>query len=544
MRARAAMLILAMSAFGLSCPRVPEGSGPAALRSSPSGGRAAADAIGVRIPFPAKIALPAPGADAAAQTAAPETWGALPDELIDDGSDDDVEDAGLPPEVPASQPVPELASTALETWVYAEPRWSARRIGYLRAGAIVERDLEPEGRSSCPEGWYRIQPKGFVCARKTATLDVFDPVVEASRPGPRRDGLPYHYVMSRFPTPPLYARLPSADEQRRHEPNLEGHLQRYARVAAEPDFVTPPEPDPLPPSLLYDQPAPSLQNERPRDPARLLLGRAGVRSGFGLLAQFDHDGRRFGLTTELAVIPIDRTRFVSPSTFHGIELSDEVTLPVAFVTSRHAVRYELGGDNRLHRGAALGFRQALPLTGRVRGRGSAQYYEVTDGTWVQAAQIVRVDPMKKPPAWSRGSRKWIDVSILRQSLVAYEGQKPVYATLVSTGVDGIGDHEETHSTIQGAFLIHTKHVSVTMDSDEAGDEFDLRDVPFVQYFTEGYALHGAYWHDDFGKPRSHGCVNLAPIDAAWLFGWTTPEVPDRWHAALSLKQGTLVFTHP
>ena len=78
----------------------------------------------------------------------------------------------------------------------------------------------------------------------------------------------------------------------------------------------------------------------------------------------------------------------------------------------------------------------------------------------------------------------------------------------------------------------TRRVTVTMDGDEAGDEFDLRDVPWVQYFTEGYALHAAYWHDDFGVPRSHGCVNLAPLDASWLFEWTDPEVPEGWNAAL------------
>jgi len=116
--------------------------------------------------------------------------------------------------------------------------------------------------------------------------------------------------------------------------------------------------------------------------------------------------------------------------------------------------------------------------------------------------------------------------------------------LVSTGADGLGDPKKTHSTMQGVFRIHTKHISVTMDGDEVGDEFDLRDVPFVQYFTEGYALHAAYWHDDFGTPRSHGCVNLAPRDASFLFGWTTPEVPKEWHAGLSTKSGTVVYTHP
>src|SRR6185437_6031612 len=55
------------------------------------------------------------------------------------------------------------------------------------------------------------------------------------------------------------------------------------------------------------------------------------------------------------------------------------------------------------------------------------------------------------------------------------------------------------------------------------------DVPYIQHFHEGYALHGAFWHDEFGHPRSHGCINLAPADAAWLFEWTDPVVPPDWH---------------
>jgi lipoprotein-anchoring transpeptidase ErfK/SrfK len=116
----------------------------------------------------------------------------------------------------------------------------------------------------------------------------------------------------------------------------------------------------------------------------------------------------------------------------------------------------------------------------------------------------------------------------------------VFATIVSTGEGGLAGN---HATKQGTFLIHTKHVTVTMDSDAAGESFDLHDVPHVQYFNGGYALHGAYWHDDFGKPRSHGCVNLSPHDAAWLFAWTSPELPEGWHGALS-ESGTLVHIHP
>jgi L,D-transpeptidase catalytic domain len=467
----------------------------------------------------------------------------LPPELVDDGSDDVKDPDPPPPEKPARE-VDELASTAKETWIFAEPHWKARRIGYLRAGAIVPRRAEPAARNhACPEGWYRIEPRGYVCVGATATLNVSDAVVETSAKRPLRSGLPYTYVMSRFPPPPFYARLPSAEEQQSVEPDLAGHLRSAARMALDPSYVAPPPAEPVPGVLLYGRAAPGLSGER-RSASALTIGHAQPRSGFALLSTFDHEGRRFGLTTELAVLPLDRTRVVQPSTFSGIHLDDETTLPVAFVKSHHATRFVIGPGGLLSRGEPLGFRQAVPLAGEERRIGGEAYLVARDGSLLRSEQAVRIDRSQHAPAWATGTRRWIDVSILHQSLVAYEGRKPVYVTLVSTGADGLGDPKKTHSTIQGAFLIHTKHLSVTMGGDTIGDEFDFRDVPFVQYFTEGFALHAAYWHDEFGTPHSHGCVNLAPIDAAWLFGWTDPEVPAAWHGALSLRKGTLVYTHP
>lgn len=461
-----------------------------------------------------------------------------------------VGDAGVAPVAePPSEAEPEpkkpahvLASIAKETWVFAEPRWRSRRIGYLRAGAIVERRPRPAGWASCPEGWYRIQPSGYVCVGATATLDTEHPVVVASAKRPTLFDLPYTYVISRFPPPPLYARLPTPQQERRVEPDLASNRRKLARLAKDPEYVAPPPPAPIPSWLGQNRLAPALANAR-RSPDAVVLGAARTRSGFALLETFEHEQRRFGLTTELALIPIDRTRVVRPSRFRGLALDDTVTLPVAFVRSKHAFRYVPSGA-ALARGDKLGWREAVPLASGVRRVGGVRYLEAKDGTWLREDQVTRVDRYQHEPSWVAKGRKWIDVSILRQSLVAYEGSKPVYVTLVSTGADGLGDPKKTHSTIQGAFLVHTKHVTVTMDGDEKNDEFDFRDVPFVQYFTEGFALHGAYWHDDFGTPRSHGCVNLAPLDAAWLFAWTDPPVPEGWHAALSLKKGTLVYTHP
>ncbi len=466
----------------------------------------------------------------------------IPPELVDDGSDD-LREPDLTP-APNTPDRPELASTAHETWVFAEPRWRSRKIGYLRAGAVVARSRDAVSRAGCSEGWYRVEPRGYVCAGAAATLNVSDPVVETSFKRPRRDGLPYLYAMSRFPPPPFYVRLPSRSEIATTEPDIAGHLRKIALTSRDADYVAPPPAEPTPGVLLYGRSAPGLGDQPKRSSRALTFGHAKARSGFALLSTFDYEDRRYGLTTDLTVIPIDRTRVVKPSSFHGITLDDEVSLPVAFVRSKHASRWQKGPSGGITRGAPLGFREAVPLTGREHRIGGVSYWEAKDGSFIMVDQAVRIDAPRSYPAWSAGGRKWIDVSILKQSLVAYEGKKPVYATLVSTGADGIGDPKKTRSTIQGAFLIHTKHVSVTMDEDKAGDQFDFRDVPFVQYFTEGFALHAAYWHDEFGTPRSHGCVNLAPIDAAWLFNWTTPEVPAAWHAALSLKRGTLVFTHP
>jgi hypothetical protein len=469
----------------------------------------------------------------------------LPPELRDEGPEEVVvPEPTTPRPDPKAPEADELASTSRETWVFAEPNWKSRKLGYLRAGAIVKRAATPAVKNAtCPEGWYWIEPRGYVCVGPTATLNVFDPVVETSKRRPKLDGLPYTYVMARFPPPTFYARLPSRAEAGIVEPDLGNHLIKAAQFALDPAYVEPPPAEPVPGVLLYGQRVPGM-NRSPHAPTILQIGTAKMHSAFALLSTFDYEGRRFGLTTDLTVLPIDRTRVIKESTFAGLELGDEVTLPVAFVKAQHATRWTLEAGKALKAGPALGFREAVPLVGTERRINGVSYLDAKDGSLIRADQAVKIDRFKRAPAWATGDRKWIDVSILKQSLIAYEGKKPVYVTLVSTGVDGLGDPRKSHSTILGAFLIHTKHTSVTMDDDTKGDVFDFRDVPYVQYFTEGFALHAAFWHDEFGTPHSHGCVNLSPRDAAKLFRWTGPDVPPGWHAALSSRKGTLVYTHP
>lgn len=110
--------------------------------------------------------------------------------------------------------------------------------------------------------------------------------------------------------------------------------------------------------------------------------------------------------------------------------------------------------------------------------------------------------------------RWIEVNVTTQRLVAWEGNAPVYAVIVSTGTD-------KHPTLTGTFAIEDKLRVTRMQ----GDDYDVPDVPYTMYYDGGYAIHGAYWHRNFGTPVSHGCVNVAVDHARWLFNWASVGTP-------------------
>ena len=135
---------------------------------------------------------------------------------------------------------------------------------------------------------------------------------------------------------------------------------------------------------------------------------------------------------------------------------------------------------------------------------------VTPPRWVDARALARPTTMPPPPEVTGENERWIDIDLATQTLVAYEGAHPMFATLVSTGTGRPGTDTATR---KGTFRIWVKLLSSTMDNLESPDNQDakpaaegvrysMEDVPYVQFFDKAIAIHGVFWHDDFGQVRS------------------------------------------
>ncbi|MRG92204.1 L,D-transpeptidase [Polyangium spumosum] len=574
------------------------------------------------------------------------------------------------PEPPAPPDKPLLGITAFVTTVYAEPRDTSKKLGYLRVGAKVARSEEPVGKAGCPGGWYEIHPKGFVCAGEDATTDLESPILKAAARRPDlKAALPYRYGFVRAVLP-LYLRVPTAEQQFKSEFKLKEHLEWYQQNEATINKVVLGAPDipidergvPIPGKRIGEMGLGKnsqelalgqlLGGETDADPIPFWLeggkrlipnisdfkvpefaifaDRARRFTGLSLIGSFPtgEEGlnRRFVITTDLRLAPHTKVKPDLGSPWHGVELTDEFSLPLAFIRTQGAKTY------RISKGKAIAaddveWRSIHPLVGTMKIVEGVKYYRTKDKRWLSQLDVGLAVPPASFPDDAEKGKKWIEISITNQTFVMWEGKRPIYATLVSTGKAGLDDPKKTTATVRGMFKIRNKHITATMDSNEGssvggakvstvaashspagggksttpkaggkgkggkadpkapkggkpaaksaapkgkpaagGDEkiprkgdgeygvtrrrgegtFQLRDVPYIQYFESGYALHAAYWHDVFGTPRSHGCINLSPVDAHRVFLWTDPPVPEGWHAVNAgedFGEGTTVIIH-
>ncbi|HZF49886.1 MAG TPA: L,D-transpeptidase [Polyangiaceae bacterium] len=469
---------------------------------------------------------------------------------------------------------PKLVALREATPILDRPRPDARVIGELRLGAVVARSVEPYSRSGCEEGWYAVRPRGFVCVGSIATLaasaaDVLPAGPDTTRP------LPYRYGRARFESVATYSRQPTLAEQSAAEPDLGRHLPRSQGDgdplgAAANDVPLDARGVPTgPPVLLPGGDGVDASSRRttasfftftageripPLVPLSVLRGEAPAPaplkrgSGVAITGAFSADGgaamRRFGFLPDGRVVPIDRLKPSLGSTWHGIDL-EKVGLPVGFVHKRGVNTFALSRGKAEAQDEELDRRTAVPLTGRFRTVDGVRYEQAKEGYWLRSQDLIVVVRRSKFPEFAKGAQKWLDVSLANQTLTAYEGSKPVFATLISSGRDQLKDPQVSASTVRGTFRIQRKHVTRAVDNREVHGEFDVADAPWVMEFEPGYAMTGMYWSDGVGEAQGFHNIGMTPIDARRIFMWSDPEVPEGWHGVVDGGEtSTIVFVRP
>ncbi|MFO8070344.1 MAG: L,D-transpeptidase [Polyangia bacterium] len=463
------------------------------------------------------------------------------------------------------------------TQIRSAPEPDARVIGYARRGTTFRlgENISTEG---CRRGWHELSGGGYVCDGAGVTVDD-EPVGFAPSPPPASldRALPYDYMYARKNGVPEYWRIPTAEEIERTEAvferierlesgeypssasgsaedldrgSLDDALARAAAIAADggaPDggvVVADAGPPPAPPVAGEEGSSTEVDagDGGAADPYELPRY-VHLRMAKGYYVSIDgvavsEEGDAYRRTVRGRYIPKDSLYPASPSEMSGVLLGDELELPLAFVVRGGVslLRREEGGDRLLKEKRASRY-TALPYLGELKRRGR-RYAQVGEDLYV-LGRTVAVARRADPPEELEPGERWIDIDLSEQVLVAYEDELPVFATLISSGREG-------YETPSGEFRIYGKHVSITMDDPEAGEEaYSIEDVPWTQYFEKGFALHAAFWHDRFGRVRSHGCVNLSPADAHRLFFWTTPDLPDGYHGVVATRDdpGTKVVIH-
>jgi hypothetical protein len=254
--------------------------------------------------------------------------------------------------------------------------------------------------------------------------------------------------------------------------------------------------------------------------------------GVAVVEQRTAGGERWARTSKGLWIATRDLGAARPSLFHGEHLeSGDAPLDLAWVLAERASVWPEPSPKSKAKDSRARF-QVVHVTGE-----SGPYVRLADGEWMLGRDLARPHVAAPPAEVSRPGERWIDVELATQTLVAYEGTHAVFTTLVSTGRGPVGTDA---ATPPGVHRIWVKILASDMDNVERDDldaHFSLEDVPYVQFFDHAVALHGTYWHRDFGHVKSHGCVNLAPLDARWLFDFTGPRLPTGWVAAYPASQG-------
>lgn len=452
-----------------------------------------------------------------------------------------------------SPPAPRIFSKRRHVWIYPSPSTRSQWIGFLGlGGSVALRDGAAVRGEGCAQ-FHPVEPRGWVCLDERTTLDPSDREFAAISRFTQRWDAAFPLSYGEAKETPRYWAIPSYAEQKRREWNLDGHLAALNTLRQE---VT--DAQALPPSLAGVDPklAGHGPDERWRDVPRVHEYRTNVPAGSTIswIDEFDAEGRTWLVTGDLALVPKDKVAPFARSEFRGLALDDDHKLPLGWVRGKPRPKLRRGADGAFTADGEWPRLTRFGLTGRREQSSGRTYLETTDGgAWIDERHAAVARPSaitpwgdavigatadagravrrtrSVPPTTSRAT--WVEVDVHGGWLIAYEGPEPVYATLVSPGrgrtLRGGDDELVESATPPGVYDVLGKYLASTM----AVTSIVHFDVTFAMPFFGTYALHTSYSHDRWGEKKSLGCVNLAPIDARWLFAWAEPSLPEGWHGA-------------
>lgn len=218
----------------------------------------------------------------------------------------------------------------------------------------------------------------------------------------------------------------------------------------------------------------------------------------------------------------DDIQLATPSPFQGVEVKQQPQRPFGWVVQAVQPSSEPGSEpnpvfSELPRYTFFEIYEAVQLDdGWI-------WYRIDEGVWIRQTYVSVVEVSPRPEGVGP-NEFWTEVDLYEQTFAAYEGDRMVYASLISSGLN-------RWPTREGLFQVWDRWERYKMSGAEGKvDYYFLEDIPYIMYFDElnGIALHGTYWHDRFGYKHSHGCVNMPIKDAEWVFRWSENAPNDLW----------------
>lgn len=383
----------------------------------------------------------------------------------------------------ATPEAPIIGVVARRAVIRAEPSPEARIVGYATAGAMLERETSPIANSACPGGWYAVSPRGYLCSNEQTTLDTQHPTLKARLLGPDRSGaLPYPYAST--------ARASTSYEP---DPRHRDGVRERGKVAKGATFA--------------------------------------VVGSWTTLDEYDQR-QQLAMLTLGVFVPSRDIKLLKVEEAPGFDLdANSPTWPLGVPLTSKVATFQLA-SNRLVPASSLETLQPQSISVRSRTIEDQRYFQLANGQYVSDRDMAMVRPRLEFPDFVSASTRWLDLELGHGIVVLYEGKQPRFVTRTWS--------PPPKDLQRGIVRIRAKHISDLGPGTLAAEADSTVDMPWIIELDNGLRISAALTQSVVDQPTERSTLLLHPKDAATLFRFLQPEIPDGWHAIYADARSTSV----